>query len=163
LVASGLEVALSLVVAGDTSGGAKFEIVPVTVDLSGELANSAIQKITVVRQNPEPKKWRHRLRRLRIRNLTKLIRHSSGSVRNSPRRRGVFFFYTMEQELGETTSCDRSKERTMLAMRRVTGSLGCLFLYSVLFCLASSAQKPQLVVQTGQQNITCVAFSPDDG
>jgi type II secretory pathway pseudopilin PulG len=56
LVASGLKVVLSFVVTGDTSVGAKFQIVPVTVDLSGDLANSAIQKITVVYQNPEPKK-----------------------------------------------------------------------------------------------------------
>ena len=56
LVASGLKVVLSFVVTGDTSGGAKFQIAPVTVDLSGDLANSAIQKITVVYQTPEPKK-----------------------------------------------------------------------------------------------------------
>jgi hypothetical protein len=56
LVASGLKVVLSFVVKGDTSGGARFEIVPVTADLSGELANSALQKITVVYQNPAPKR-----------------------------------------------------------------------------------------------------------
>lgn len=56
LVASALKVVLSFVVTGDTSVGAKFQIAPVTVDLSGDLANSAIQKITVLYQNPEPKK-----------------------------------------------------------------------------------------------------------
>ena len=56
LVASGLKVVLSFVVTGDTSGGANFQILPVTVDLSGDLVNSAVQKITVVYQNPEPKK-----------------------------------------------------------------------------------------------------------
>lgn len=56
LVASGLKVVLSFVVKGDTSLGAKFEIIPVTVDLSGDLQNSAVQKITVIYQNPEPKK-----------------------------------------------------------------------------------------------------------
>jgi len=56
LVASNLKVVLSFVVKGDTSGGAKFEIVPVTADLSGDLASSAVQKITVVFENPEPKK-----------------------------------------------------------------------------------------------------------
>ena len=55
LEASGLKVVLSFVVRGDTSGGVKFEILPVTVDLSGDLAKSAIQKITVVYENPEPK------------------------------------------------------------------------------------------------------------
>lgn len=55
LEASGLKVVLSFVVKGDTSGGVKFEILPVTVDLSGDLAKSAIQKITVVYENPEPK------------------------------------------------------------------------------------------------------------
>lgn len=54
LVASQLKVVLSFVVKGDTSGGAKFEITPVTVDLSGDLANSAIQKITVVYANKIP-------------------------------------------------------------------------------------------------------------
>lgn len=52
---SELKVVLSFVVKGDTSGGAKFEIVPVTVDLSGDLANSATQKITVVFQSPASK------------------------------------------------------------------------------------------------------------
>ena len=57
LAASGLKVVLSFVVKGDTAGGTKFEIAPVTFDLSGRLANQAIQKITVVYQNPEqPKK-----------------------------------------------------------------------------------------------------------
>ncbi len=56
LVASGFKVVLSFVVKGDTSGGVKFEILPITVDLAGDLANSAIQKITVVYQRPEPKK-----------------------------------------------------------------------------------------------------------
>jgi len=53
LIASALKVVLSFVVKGDTSGGAKIEIVPVTVDLSGKLANSATQKITVVFEDPE--------------------------------------------------------------------------------------------------------------
>jgi len=56
LVASALKVVLSFVVKGDTSGGVKFEIIPVTVDLSGDVANSAVQKITVVFQNPETTK-----------------------------------------------------------------------------------------------------------
>jgi NTP-dependent ternary system trypsin peptidase co-occuring protein len=47
---SALKVVLSFVVQGDTSGGVKFTITPVTVDLSGDLANSAIQKITVTYQ-----------------------------------------------------------------------------------------------------------------
>ncbi len=55
LEASGLKVVLSFVVKGDTSAGAKFQILPVTFDLSGDLAKSAIQKITVLYENPEPK------------------------------------------------------------------------------------------------------------
>jgi hypothetical protein len=53
LVASALKVVLSFVVKGDTSGGGKIEIVPVTVELSGKLANSATQKITVLFEDPE--------------------------------------------------------------------------------------------------------------
>lgn len=56
LDASGLKVVLSFVVKGDTSGGVKFQIVPITVDLTGDLAHSATQKITVLFQNPEPAK-----------------------------------------------------------------------------------------------------------
>jgi hypothetical protein len=55
LEASGLKVVLNFVVKGDTSGGVNFQILPVTVDLSGDLANSAVQKITVLYENPEPK------------------------------------------------------------------------------------------------------------
>ncbi|HEV2102010.1 MAG TPA: trypco2 family protein [Candidatus Acidoferrum sp.] len=55
LEASGLKVVLNFVVKGDTSGGANFQILPVTVDLSGDLANSAVQKITVLYENPETK------------------------------------------------------------------------------------------------------------
>lgn len=51
LETSGLKFVLSFVVKGDTSGGVKFEIAPVTVDLSGDLANSATQKITIIYQN----------------------------------------------------------------------------------------------------------------
>ena len=56
LEASGLKVVLSFVVKGDTSGGAKFEIAPITADLSGDWAHSATQKITVLYQIPEPAK-----------------------------------------------------------------------------------------------------------
>lgn len=54
LVTSSLKVVLSFVVKGDTSAGAdgKFEIIPVTANLSGNLAKSALQKITVVYANP---------------------------------------------------------------------------------------------------------------
>jgi len=52
LVASNLRVVLSFVVASSTKVGFIFEILPITVDLSGDLANSAIHKITVVYQNP---------------------------------------------------------------------------------------------------------------
>jgi len=55
LEASGLKVVLNFVVKGDTSGGVNFQILPVTVDLSGDLANSAVQKITVLYENPEAK------------------------------------------------------------------------------------------------------------
>jgi Trypsin-co-occurring domain 2 len=56
LVATGIKVVINFVVKTDTSGGLKFTIAPVTADLSGDLANSAVQKITVLYQNPEPKK-----------------------------------------------------------------------------------------------------------
>jgi hypothetical protein len=56
LVATSLKVVISFVVKADTSGGAKFQIVPVTFDLSGNLANKATQKITILFQDPEPKK-----------------------------------------------------------------------------------------------------------
>ena len=56
LETSALKFVLSFVVKDETSGGVKFEIAPVTVDLSGDLANSATQKITVLYQNPEPSK-----------------------------------------------------------------------------------------------------------
>lgn len=56
LVTNSLKVVLTFVVKGDLSGGVKFTIAPVTVDLSGELANSATQKITVAFENPAPKK-----------------------------------------------------------------------------------------------------------
>jgi hypothetical protein len=54
LVTSGLKVVLSFVVSGDTSvgGSGKFEIIPVTAELSRKLAKSALQKITVVYANP---------------------------------------------------------------------------------------------------------------
>lgn len=55
LVTNSLKVVLTFVVKGDLSGGLKFTIAPVTVDLSGDLANSATQKITVTYENP-PKK-----------------------------------------------------------------------------------------------------------
>jgi Trypsin-co-occurring domain 2 len=55
LVATGLKVTLSFVIKTDTSGGLKFVIAPVTADLSGDLSNSAVQKITISYQNPEPK------------------------------------------------------------------------------------------------------------
>jgi len=56
LVTSSVKVVLGFVVKGNTSGGVKFTIAPVTLDLSGKLANSVVQKITVVFHNPEPKK-----------------------------------------------------------------------------------------------------------
>lgn len=48
LEVSSLKVVLSFVVKKSTRGGAQFEILPVTVDLSGELANAATQKITIL-------------------------------------------------------------------------------------------------------------------
>src|SRR6266446_4736351 len=39
LVTTGLKVVLNFVVKGDLSGGVKFEIAPITVDLSGDLTN----------------------------------------------------------------------------------------------------------------------------
>ena len=56
LVSTGLKVTLSFVVKTDTSAGVKFELVPVTVDLAGDLANSAVQKIVILYQNSDPKK-----------------------------------------------------------------------------------------------------------
>jgi hypothetical protein len=56
LVTSAVKVVLTFVVKGDTSGGIKFTIAPVTIDLSGELADSATQKITVNFGNPDKKK-----------------------------------------------------------------------------------------------------------
>jgi hypothetical protein len=50
LVTSSLKVVLSFVVKENMSAGARFQIVPVTFDLSGELGNTATQKITVVYQ-----------------------------------------------------------------------------------------------------------------
>jgi hypothetical protein len=47
LVTSSLKVVLSFVVKQDTSGGAQLKLVPVTFDLSGEMAKEATQKITV--------------------------------------------------------------------------------------------------------------------
>jgi hypothetical protein len=55
LVTTSLKVVLNFVVKGDVSGGVSFEIAPITVDLSGDLTNQAIQKITVVYKNPEDK------------------------------------------------------------------------------------------------------------
>ena len=43
-----LKVALSFVVKKKKGGGAEFEILPVTIGLSGELANAATQKITIL-------------------------------------------------------------------------------------------------------------------
>lgn len=48
LEASGLTAVFTFVIKGDTSGEAKFQIVPVTVDLSGDLTKTATHKITVV-------------------------------------------------------------------------------------------------------------------
>jgi len=56
LVTSALKVVLTFVVKGDTNGGLRFTIAPVTIDLSGELADSATQKITVNFANPDKKK-----------------------------------------------------------------------------------------------------------
>jgi hypothetical protein len=56
LTPTGLKVVLGFTVKTDTSGGVKFTISPVTADLSGDLAKSAIQKVTVVYQVSEPKK-----------------------------------------------------------------------------------------------------------
>lgn len=47
LVTSNLKVVLKFVVKQDTTGGAQLKLVPVTFDLSGEMANEATQKITV--------------------------------------------------------------------------------------------------------------------
>jgi len=47
-----LKVTMNFVVKSDTSGGVKFEIAPVTVDLSGELTDQATQKIVIVYQKP---------------------------------------------------------------------------------------------------------------
>lgn len=55
LETSQLKVTLNFVVKSDTSGGVKFEIAPVTVDLSGELADSTTQKIVVVYQKAAAK------------------------------------------------------------------------------------------------------------
>ena len=45
--------------------------------------------------------------------------------------------------------------------RRVAGALAYSCLYAGLFCLTASAQKPQLIVQTGQPVVVGIAFSPD--
>lgn len=53
---TGLKAILNFVVQADTSGGLNFKISPITVDFSGDLANSAIQKITVLYQTPDKSK-----------------------------------------------------------------------------------------------------------
>lgn len=47
LVTSNLKVVLSFVVKKETTAGAELKLVPVTFDLSGDMANNAAQKITV--------------------------------------------------------------------------------------------------------------------
>jgi NTP-dependent ternary system trypsin peptidase co-occuring protein len=53
LETSGLKFVLYFVVKGTASAGFKIEIAPITADFSGDVSNSATQKITVLYENPD--------------------------------------------------------------------------------------------------------------